>query len=219
MLNISDLPNYKLIQYEINKVGKAIKETGLRISAHPSEYISLTSDDSKVINNSINDLELHARIFDLLELENNTFNPLNIHCRKDGDPQEISDKFKKNFELLSDRVKNRLVLENNDNAKGVWSVKNLIKYFPEYSITFDTLHHKMLSDGYSDEEAFNASYDTWKFEPIFHYSEGKDNTRAHKDMAENLPESYGKNVIWDVELKGKDYAILEMINRRNQYGP
>lgn len=219
MLNISDLPNYKLIQYEINKVGKAIKETGLRISAHPSEYISLTSDDSRVINNSINDLELHARIFDLLELENNTFNPLNIHCRKDGDPQEISDKFKKNFELLSDRVKNRLVLENNDNAKGVWSVKNLIKYFPEYSITFDTLHHKMLSDGYSDEEAFNAAYDTWKFEPIFHYSEGKDNTRAHKDMAENLPESYGKNVIWDVELKGKDYAILEMINRRNQYGP
>jgi UV DNA damage endonuclease len=213
MLNISDLPNYKLIQYEINKVGKAIKETGLRISAHPSEYISLTSDDSKVINNSINDLEQHAEIFDLLELENNTFNPLNIHCRKDGDPLEISDKFKKNFELLSDRVKNRLVLENNDNAKGVWSVRNLIKYFPGYSITFDTLHHKMLSDGYSDEEAFNAAFDTWKFEPIFHYSEGKDNTRAHKDMAENLPPNYGKSVIWDVELKGKDYAILEMLNR------
>lgn len=213
MLNISDLPNYKLIQYEINKVGKAIKETGLRISAHPSEYISLTSDDSKVINNSINDLEQHAEIFDLLELENNTFNPLNIHCRKDGDPLIISDKFKKNFELLSDRVKNRLVLENNDNAKGVWSVRNLIKYFPGYSITFDTLHHKMLSDGYSDEEAFNAAFDTWKFEPIFHYSEGKDNTRAHRDMAENLPPNYGKSVIWDVELKGKDYAILEMLNR------
>jgi UV DNA damage endonuclease len=213
MLNISDLPNYKLIQYEINKVGKAIKETGLRISAHPSEYISLTSDDNRVINNSINDLELHAEIFDLLELENNTFNPLNIHCRKDGDPLIISDKFKKNFELLSDRVKNRLVLENNDNAKGVWSVRNLIKYFPEYSITFDTLHHKMLSDGYSDREAFNAAFDTWKFEPIFHYSEGKDNTRAHKDMAENLPPNYGKSVIWDVELKGKDYAILEMLNR------
>ena len=213
MLNISDLPNYKLIQYEINKVGKAIKETGLRISAHPSEYISLTSDDSKVINNSINDLEQHAEIFDLLELKNNTFNPLNIHCRKDGDPSIISDKFKKNFELLSDRVKNRLVLENNDNAKGVWSVRNLIKYFPGYSITFDTLHHKMLSDGYSDEEAFNAAFDTWKFEPIFHYSEGKDNTRAHRDMAENLPPNYGKSVIWDVELKGKDYAILEMLNR------
>ena len=213
MLNISDLPNYKLIQYEINKVGKAIKETGLRISAHPSEYISLTSDDSKVINNSINDLEQHAEIFDLLELENNTYNPLNIHCRKDGDPLIISDKFKKNFELLSDRVKNRLVLENNDNAKGVWSVRNLIKYFPGYSITFDILHHKMLSDGYSDEEAFNAAFDTWKFEPIFHYSEGKDNTRAHRDMAENLPPNYGKSVIWDVELKGKDYAILEMLNR------
>ena len=218
-LNISDLPNYKLIQYEIDKIKRAIKETGIRVSAHPSEYISLTSDDEKVIINSIRDLESHAELFDLFELENSTYNPLNIHCRKDGDPLIISSKFKKNFERLSGSVKNRLVLENNDNVKGVWSIRNLIKYFPEYSITFDTLHHKLLPDGYSEEEAFNASYNTWKFEPIFHYSEGKDNTRAHRDMAESMPPDYGKNVIWDVELKGKDYAILEMINRRNQYGP
>jgi UV DNA damage repair endonuclease len=124
----------------------------------------------------------------------------------------------KNFERLSDNVKSRLVLENNDNAKGVWSIRNLIKYFPSYSITFDILHHKMLSDGYTEEEAFNASYNTWKFEPIFHYSEGKDNTRAHKDMADNLPPDYGRNVIWDVELKGKDHAILEMINRGGKNG-
>ena len=217
-LNISELPNFKLIQYEINKVKKAIKETGIRVSAHPSEYISLTSDDPNVIKNSIRDLEQHAEIFNYFELENNTYNPLNIHCRKDGDPIEISDKFKKNFELLSDSVKSRLVLENNDNAKGVWSVRNLIKYFPGYSITFDTLHHKMLPDEYTEEEAFNAAYNTWKFEPIFHYSEGKDNTRAHRDMAESLPPNYGKDVIWDVELKGKDYAILEMINRGGQNG-
>ena len=217
-MKIYDLPNYKLIQYEIDKVKRAIKETGIRISAHPSEYISLTSDDFRVINNSVIDLETHAEIFNLLDLENSYYNPLNIHCRKDGDPIEISDKFKKNFELLSESVKKRLVLENNDNTKGVWSVRNLIKYFPEFPITFDTLHHKMLSDGYSEEEAFYAAYNTWNFEPIFHYSEGKDNTRAHKDMAENLPNSYGKNVIWDVELKGKDYAILEMLNRGEKNG-
>ena len=217
-LNISELPNFKLIQYEINKVKKAIKETGIRVSAHPSEYISLTSDDPNVIKNSIRDLEQHAEIFNYFELENNTYNPLNIHCRKDGDPIEISDKFKKNFELLSDSVKSRLVLENNDNAKGVWSVRNLIKYFPNFSITFDTLHHKMLPDEYTEEEAFSAAYNTWKFEPIFHYSEGKDNTRAHRDMAESLPPNYGKDVIWDVELKGKDHAILEMLNRGGQNG-
>lgn len=217
-LNISELPNFKLIQYEINKVKAAIKETGIRVSAHPSEYISLTSDDPNVINNSIRDLESHAELFDLFELEKSYYNPLNIHCRKDGEPIDISDKFKKNFELLSESVKSRLVLENNDNAKGVWSVRNLIKYFPEFPITFDTLHHKMLSDQYTEEEAFNAAYDTWKFEPIFHYSEGINETRAHRDMAESLPPNYGRSVIWDVELKGKDYAILEMIDRGNQNG-
>ena len=218
MMDLSELPHFNIISLELNNITRAIRETGIRVSAHPSEYISLTSDDPKVINNSITDLESHAELFDLFELERSTYNPLNIHCRKDGDPLEISDKFKKNFERLSDSVKSRLVLENNDNAKGVWSIRNLIKYFPSYSITFDILHHKMLSDGYTEEEAFNASYNTWKFEPIFHYSEGKDNTRAHKDMADNLPPDYGRNVIWDVELKGKDHAILEMINRGGKNG-
>ena len=218
MMDLSELPHFNIISLELNNITRAIRETGIRVSAHPSEYITLTSDDPKAISNSINDLELHAKIFDLLDIPKDHSAPLNIHCRKDGDPLEISDKFKKNFERLSDSVKSRLVLENNDNAKGVWSIRNLIKYFPSYSITFDILHHKMLSDGYTEEEAFNASYNTWKFEPIFHYSEGKDNTRAHKDMADNLPPDYGRNIIWDVELKGKDHAILEMINRGGKNG-
>ena len=215
-LSLEDLPNYKLIEEEIDNVSQAIKETGIRIGAHPGPHVSLTSDEESTIKNSIYDLEFQGEIFDRLGLESSTFNPLNIHCRKDGDPLIISSKFKKNFERLSPSVKNRLVLENNDNAKGVWSVRNLIKYFPEFSITFDTLHHKMLSDGYSEEEAFNACYSTWKFEPIFHYSEGKDDTRAHRDMAESMPHDYGKNVIWDVELKNKDYAILDLYKRYNE---
>jgi hypothetical protein len=37
-------------------------------------------------------------------------------------------------------------------------------------------------------------------------------------LAESLPPYYGKDVIWDVELKGKDHAILEMINRGGKNG-
>ena len=77
-----ELPNYKLIQYEIDKVKRAIKETGIRVSAHPSEYITLTSDDDIKINHSIVDLELHAEIFDRLELSKSYYNPLNIKTQK-----------------------------------------------------------------------------------------------------------------------------------------
>ena len=122
----------------------------------------------------------------------------------------------KNFERLSCSVKSRLVLENNDTGS-TWDVLNLKKYFWQHyniPVTFDNLHHKMLNNGVSESDAFFEAYETWNDTiPIFHYSEGKDNGRAHKDMAEHLPENYGKEVLFDVELKSKDYAILDILRR------
>lgn len=214
-LTLEDLPDFKLIQYQINELKKAIKETGIKVSAHPSEYITLTSEDEKAIKNSIRDLESHADIFDRLDLPQSYEAPLNIHVRKDGNPDEISSRFFNIYNKLSDGIRKRLVLENNDNANGVWSIKNLHHYYYKTSqipITFDTLHHSILPGNLTEEEAFNLAYDTWNTTPIFHYSEGKNNTRAHKDMPDNIPPTY-KDVYWDVELKGKDYAILDILNK------
>jgi UV DNA damage endonuclease len=214
-LSLEELPEYKLIQYQINELKKAIKETGIKVSAHPSEYITLTSEDPKAIQNSITDLETHADIFDRLDLPQSYEAPLNIHVRKDGEPIDISNRFIINYNKLSSGVRKRLVLENNDNANGVWSVKNLHTHFYQTNgipVTFDTLHHKILPDNLTEEEAFNLAYETWNTTPIFHYSEGKNNTRAHEHMAQFLPPTY-KEVYWDVELKNKDYAILEMLEK------
>ena len=216
MLGLEDLPNYKLIEEEINNVSLAIKETNIRASAHPSEYITLTSDDPIKINHSLVDLEMHGEIFERLGLEKSYYNPLNIHIRKEGDARELSQTFIKNFERLSDNVKERLVLENNDTGT-TWDVKSLKQFFwKNYNIpvNFDNLHHKMLNKGISYSDAFFDAYETWNdIIPLFHYSEGKDNGRAHRDMAEYLPEDFGKEVYWDVELKSKDIAILDILRR------
>ena len=213
---LEDLPNFGFINYEILKLKKAIEETGIRVSAHPSEYISLTSEDDKVINNSIKDLEQHAEIFERLGLERSHYNPLNIHIRKEGDPDQLCNIFMKNFERLSDGVKSRLVLENNDTGT-TWDVVTLKKYFwrqHNIPVTFDNLHHKMLNKGVSHCDAFFDAYETWNDTiPIFHYSEGKNNGRAHKDMADELPENFGTEVLFDVELKSKDIAILDILRR------
>ena len=216
MLYLEDLPNYNLIEKEINNVSLAIKETSIRVSAHPSEYITLTSEDDIKIKHSLVDLEFHGEIFDRLGLSRTHYNPLNIHVRKEGDPEELCNIFMKNFERLSDGVKSRLVLENNDTGN-TWDVATLKKYFYKDNnipITFDNLHHKMLNKGVSEFDAFLDAYETWgDIIPVFHYSEGKDNGRAHKDMAEYLPENFGKNVLFDVELKSKDIAILDILRR------
>ena len=216
MLSLEELPNYNLIEKKINNVSLAIKETSIRVSAHPSEYITLTSEDDIKIKHSLVDLEFHGEIFDRLGLSRTHYNPLNIHVRKEGDPEELCNIFMKNFERLSDGIKSRLVLENNDTGN-TWDVATLKKYFYKDNnipITFDNLHHKMLNKGVSEFDAFLDAYETWgDIIPVFHYSEGKDNGRAHKDMAEYLPENFGKNVLFDVELKSKDIAILDILRR------
>lgn len=218
MLALEDLPNYNEINNSIKDLSNTIKETGIRVSAHPSEYITLTSDDDIKVQHSIIDLELHAEIFDRLNLSQSYYNPLNIHIRKEGEPKDLSVTFIKNFERLSESVKKRLVLENNDTGN-TWTVNNLKKYFYEMygiPVTFDNLHHEMLNHDVSHMDAFLEAYSTWNCTPIFHYSEGKNGTRAHSDMALGIPENYNKEVLFDVELKNKDYAILDIIKRYNE---
>ena len=218
MLALEDLPNYDCINKSIKDLSVAIKETGIRVSAHPSEYITLTSDDDIKVQHSLIDLEMHAEIFDRLELSQSYYNPLNIHVRKEGDAKDLSGTFMRNYNRLSDSVKSRLVLENNDTGN-TWTVKNLKKYFyNEHGIpvTFDNLHHKMLNHDVSQKDAFFEAYSTWNCTPIFHYSEGKNGTRAHKDMPDNLPINYNEDVLFDVELKNKDYAILDILKRYNE---
>lgn len=215
-MTLDQLPNFDAIADEIDATAKTIANNDIRISAHPSEYISLTSKEERVIDNSILDLEMHAMIFDLLNLPNDYRSPLNIHCRQDGDQEEISSRFMLNFNKLSASVRNRLVLENNDNAKGVWSIKNLYNIFHlrhGIPITFDNLHHKMLSGDMSEQAAFELAYSTWPTTPLFHYSEGIGDTRNHADYAVSTPNSYGKQVYFDVELKAKDWAIYKIMEK------
>jgi UV DNA damage endonuclease len=215
-IKLQDLPNAAGIFESLSSISKAINETGLKISAHPSEYISLTSPKEEVISNSTRDLTSHAELFDLIGLPKSYEAPLNIHCRQDGDPEAISSSFLKNFDKLPDNVKNRLVLEVNDNREGVWSVKNLHKFYYQRAnipVTFDNLHHSFCHHGVPEREAFDLAYSTWNTTPVFHYSEGIDGTRKHADYALDTPPQYNDEVFWDVELKSKDLAILKMLNK------
>jgi UV DNA damage endonuclease len=215
-LEFYKLPMQDEMMHAINEAKQAMKLSKLRFSAHPSEFISLTSDNPKVVANSIRDLIAHALVFELLDLPESYEAPLNIHIRKDGDPEMIYQNVVRSLKQCPACVTKRLVFENNDNKKGVWSIKNLITYFhvrEGIPITYDNLHHEMLSDGLTRRQAFEAAYVTWQCHntmPIFHYSEGINGTRKHADYAQSLPPDYGLPVIWEVELKAKDKAIKRM---------
>jgi UV DNA damage endonuclease len=218
-IDLTDLQDADQIFITIDNIKKTIKDSGIRISAHPPEFISFTSQNDQVIKNSIRDLEEHAMLLDLFGCPQDYRSPLNIHIRQDGDPEELSKKFMSAYNTLIPSVKNRIVLEVNDNRNGTWSIKNLVNYFHKrhgIPITFDSLHHSFLHGNQSEEEAFNEAYQTWPTRPLFHYSEGVDGTRKHADMPTAAPKSFNKPVDFDIELKSKDYAIFKIKQIENE---
>lgn len=217
-LRICELPNFGDILYFVSRIKNLLNFQPLKISAHPSEYISLSSEDEKVIANSVQDLQQHAEIFDLLELPQDYSCPMNIHVRKEGDPSKISSVVMRNYSRLPDNIRNRLVFENNDNPNGTWSIQNLYRYFHEpYGIplTFDTLHHSILPGDLCERDAFLLAHSTWRgYTPVFHYSEGIEEngkiTRKHRDTPISKPEIHNPDIYFDVELKDKCHAIFKL---------
>lgn len=215
-LTLLDFDESEEIFKAIDEAKTSIAATGIRTSAHPSEFISLTSADDNVIKNSIRDLEQHGEIFDLLGLPQGYESPLNIHIRQQGNVAELGQTFRKNLSKCSDSVRNRLVVEVNDNKNGQWTVQELYNQLhktEQIPVTYDNLHHEMIKDEMPHQEAFELAYSTWPCRPVFHYSEGIDNTRKHADYAQHLPVDYGKQVDYEVELKMKDLAIEKMMTK------
>lgn len=212
-ISLEDLPNYDDIQDEMDNIEQTIKNTGVRVSCHPSEFNVLASTNEKAVEKTITELNFYSSFFDRIGLEANYNNPMNIHIHnKNGTHSEIIDRFMHNFNRLDDNCRARLVIENDDKIN-CWSVIELWNHFHSRTnipITFDYLHHKCHPDTLDEETALKFCYHTWHgHRPLFHYSESREgnNPRAHADYAYNKFETYGLDFDVDMELKSKDYAI------------
>ena len=75
--NHHTIEEYK--QY-FKKMWTLCKQHGIRITAHPGPFNVLVSPRDNVVKNTITDLEIHGKIFDMLGLSRTPYNKLNIHC-------------------------------------------------------------------------------------------------------------------------------------------
>jgi UV DNA damage endonuclease len=224
--DIESSPYYNRIQTILQACGKYATDNGIRITSHPGPFNVLVSPREHVVKNTITDLEVHGKIFDMLGLSRTPYNKLNIHCNGVyGDKISAMDRFCKNFEKLSP-VQGRLTVENDDKAS-MYSVKDLM-YIHErigIPIVFDYHHHKFCTGDLSEQEALELAISTWPegITPMVHYSESKAlherneklKPQAHSDYINDLPNLYGNNVDVMVEAKAKELSILPYINSNN----
>lgn len=176
---LSDLPGIAEITRHLRAAGDYARAHGHRITTHPGPFHILGSPDERVVSDSIVSLERHAELFDLMGFAPSFDNPINIHIGATyGDKRGTVDRWLHNYQRLSDGVKARLVIENDDKAS-MYSVRELYEtlYAAEaIPITFDYWHHTFNTGDLSEEEAFFMARETWQRHGVTqctHYSESR----------------------------------------------
>ncbi len=214
----TQLKDWKQISTILKRCGDKANQYGQRLTFHPGPFNVLVSPKDSVVENTIKDLEVHGRIMDAMGLSQTPYNKINIHCNGVyGDKKTAMDRFITNFQRLSNSVKNRLTIENDDKAS-MYSVKDLmyIHNAIKIPIVFDYHHHKFCTGGLSEQQALLLATSTWRnsgVTPVVHYSESKEGAKpqAHSDYITALPNTHRMNVDIMVEAKAKELAILPFL--------
>jgi UV DNA damage endonuclease len=216
------LKDWKAIHIILQRCGAKATKYKQRLSFHPGPFNVLVSPKENVVLNTIKDLEVHGRIMDAMDLSKTPYNNINIHCNGVyGDKIGAMDRFCTNFDRLSNSVKTRLTIENDDKAS-MYSVKDLMYIHNKINIpiVFDYHHHQFCTGDLSEENALKLAATTWhNIIPEVHYSESKslheNNTKikaqAHSDYINAIPNTYDVDVDIMVEAKQKDLAIIKFI--------
>jgi UV DNA damage endonuclease len=220
--SFEELPDYENILYWAKKCGDYARANNHRLTSHPGPFNKLTSPRECVVLNTIKDLEIHGKFFDLLGLPRSPYAKLNIHVGAHYNDKAMAlGNFCRNFERLSDGVRSRLTVENDDKAS-LYSTKEL--YDEVYKrigipIVHDVHHHKFCTGDIDDEEAMLTAAMTWgDVRPVIHYSQSRSiehndpkiRDNAHSDSYWEPVDTYGLDIDVMLECKHKEIGLFKM---------
>jgi UV DNA damage endonuclease len=233
---ICELNWCKHFQTEFVQIGDFIKKHNIRISMHPDQFVILNSPNSKIVENSINELKYHCRVLDEMDLDATA--KVQIHIGGVyGNKVEAINRFTRIFNdssrLIDNAIKKRLVIENDDR---LYSLKDCLSINQETSIpiVFDSFHHELLNNEEPIRIALEKAMSTWKMSrdgfPIVDYSsqnsvKGKENKVRKGKHAERIDLTLFKkfleetqNLDFDImlELKDKEKSALKALDVKRQ---
>jgi len=220
----SDLKDYEEIKSLMLEIGEIATKANQRLTMHPGPYHCLASPNPKVVKRTILGLHKHSEQFNMMGFKPSYYNKINIHVGGAyGDKKTTLARFCKNFHLLNEDTKKRLVIENDDSANE-YSVKDLFEGVYKIigtPITFDYFHHKFNTGELSEEEALKLAHTTWpkNVTQCCHYSESRRKERmdesirpqAHSDIIYEKIQTYGLTPDIVIEAKLKEQAIFKRV--------
>jgi len=216
-----DLPNFNKIQRLLTQIGNFVKDSDIRVSYHPGPFNILGSEKETVVLKTIDELDKHSELMDLMGLDQSTYYPINIHLNVTTPSHELAaDRFCTNFYRLKDSTKSRLTIENDDKPSQ-YSVKmlyDLVHTKIGIPIVVDSLHYACHTDNMSWEDTLKLGLSTWKTKPLCHHSSSKKLHEdekvilsAHADFLYESFDSCGFELDIELECKQKDIALVKYL--------
>lgn len=198
----------------LTRIGEKIDSANIRVSMHPGQYTVLNSPNEEVLKKAIRDLEYHDDFLSLLN--RNSENKIILHIGGVyGDKQNAIERFNQNYKNLDDRIKNRLVIENDDKSYNIDDVLD-IAVKNNIPVVYDNLHNKINHlVNRTDRENILLANKTWKTydgRQKVHYSQqGVDKKiGSHSESIDlNLFKDYYK------EIKDLDIDIILEVKDKN----
>ncbi|MRR56436.1 MAG: UV DNA damage repair endonuclease UvsE [Deltaproteobacteria bacterium] len=215
---LEELPAGAEIRTLLYEVDQLRSRLNIRLSFHPDQFVSISSLRDEVMRKSLEELEYQGLVAELIGAD-----VITIHAGgRQGGKSATLQRFMDTFPLLSERVRVRLALENDDIS---YTVKDLLPVCEQLDIplVYDVHHHRCNPDGLPVEEATNRALATWQRqgrEPWVHISSprngwGEGNAKLHADYIDpaDFPEFWRElDVTIDVEAKAKELAVLRLMN-------
>ena len=230
---------------ELTAVGEIVRERDVRLSTHPGQYTVLNSEDENVQRAAAAELEVQASLLDAMGLGAEAVVVLHVGGTAGGKPAGM-DRFLQGCELLSERARERLVVENDDRSYGLADVLELSER-TGLRVVWDVLHHRCNDPaGLPNRDALKAALDTWPADqvPKIHYSSPRldveerkvrngrrverkivlPQLRAHADLIDPigfehfLLEYAGRDFDVMLEAKAKDLALLRLRDQMAEQG-
>ncbi len=197
-------------------IGSFIRERGMRINCHPGQYILLNAPNEEIVARSIAELEYTAALFDLMGLDHT--HKMQIHTGGVyGDKPAAITRFIERYGKLSEPVRRRLVIEN-DERQYTLTDNLIIHAATGIPLLFDVFHHALHNGGESVTKALDRFMPTWKGHgvPAMDYSSQNPDKQAGahtlsidlEDFDRFLDQLGDRAVDIMLEIKDKEHSVL-----------
>lgn len=211
--SMAELPQGDEIINRFKECGQFAAKNKLRTCFHPDQFVVLNSPRLDVVAKSVQELEYQAEVAEWIGAD-----VINIHGGGAyGDKSKALDDFARSLDRLSEKVRSRLTVENDDK---IFTPADLLPICQATGIplVYDVHHHRCNSDGYTTDQATKLAIQTWNREPMFHLSsplEGWNGPKPerHHDYIDisDFPDCWRrKRITVEVEAKAKELAVEKL---------